>query len=418
MNILLLSPWLPWPPFDGARIRIFETLRYLSRRHRITLLAAVRHPEEEAQTAPLEDFCERVVISVIPDSTPAVLRRLALGSLRRMPLIQGFHYEANLARKVRQLTSQGVYHVIHVEFPFLAPYLAAVSPQSKAPKILSMHNIESIRFARELRYSQRNSRRLLIQWDKRFFASWEQQAIQQFDGITAVSDVERAWVRQHAPATPVELVPNGVDTTYFSPTPALNARPSVVFTGLMNHPPNVDAAVWFCHEILPRLHRTHTDLYFDIVGRDPNPQVLALGERKGVHVTGEVADIRPYLAAGSILVVPLRSGGGTRLKILQAMAMERPVISTSLGAEGLEVQPGVNILIADDPAQFARQILWLLSAPQAAASLAKAGRRLVEEKYDWRTCLRGLESLYGRLLANPEARQTTVLPTPEPLVEA
>ena len=112
MNVLLLSPWLPWPPFDGARIRIFETLRYLSRRHRITLLTTVRHLEEVAQTGALKDFCERIVPSILPDSTQAVLRRLAMSSLRRMPLIQSFHYDRNLARKVRELTSQDAYDII------------------------------------------------------------------------------------------------------------------------------------------------------------------------------------------------------------------------------------------------------------------------------------------------------------------
>jgi polysaccharide biosynthesis protein PslH len=417
LNVLLLSPWLPWPPFDGARIRIIETLRYLSHRHRLTLLSAVRHPDEVAQTAALKDLCERIVTCVLPDSAQAVLRRIALGALHRIPLIQSFHYDDNLARKVRELTSQHEYDIIQLEFPFLAPYLTAISPRSRAKKILSMHNIESIRLERELHYSERNSRWLAIQWDRLFFASWERQAIQQFDGITTVSDLERAWIQQHAPTVPVEVVPNGVDTTYFAPAHTLNASPAVFFTGLMNHPPNVDAAVWFCHEILPRLHRKYPNLAFRIVGRKPHPKVIALGERHGVHVTGEVTDIRPYLAAGSALVVPLRSGGGTRLKILQAMAMERPVISTSLGAEGLEVDPDVNILIADDPARFARQILWLISEPQAADSLGKAGRRLVEEKYDWHMCLRGLESLYDKVLATHNGAHTTVLPRPQPVVE-
>jgi sugar transferase (PEP-CTERM/EpsH1 system associated) len=418
LNVLLLSPWLPWPPFDGARIRIFETLRYLSRRHRITLLAAVRHPEEVAQTAALRDVCERIVTVILPHTIHAVLRRLAMGSLRRMPLVQSFHYDPNFARTVRELTSQEAYDIIHIEFPFLTPYLTAVSPQSRAKKILSMHNIESIRLARELRYSERNSRYLVIQWDRLFFASWEQQAIRQFDGITAVSAREAAWIQQHAPAMPVELAPNGVDTAYFAPARVSNPRPSVVFTGLMNHPPNVDAAVWFCQEILPELRRQYPGFCFDIVGRNPHPKVLGLGKRQGVHVTGEVAEIRPYLAAGSALVVPLRSGGGTRLKILEAMAMERPVISTSLGAEGLEVQPGVNILIADEPAQFVRQIRWLIAEPQAADRLGKAGRRLVEDKYDWRMCLYGLERLYDRVLGSPQGRQMAGLPSCEPLVEA
>jgi glycosyltransferase involved in cell wall biosynthesis len=186
----------------------------------------------------------------------------------------------------------------------------------------------------------------------------------------------------------------------------------------MNHPPNVDAAVWFGHDILPMLQRELPDLYFTVVGREPDLKVRALTERHGVQVTGEVADVRPYIAGCSVFVVPLRSGGGTRLKILQAMAMGRPVISTSLGAEGLEVTPGVNILIAERPAEFVRHILKLVASPEVARRLGRAGRRLVEDKYDWRTCLHGLERLYDTLLETPHSRHPTVPPRLQRLREA
>jgi glycosyltransferase involved in cell wall biosynthesis len=234
--------------------------------------------------------------------------------------------------------------------------------------------------------------------------------MQQFDGITAVSELERTWIQRQAPTTPVALVPNGVDCEYFCPDDAVSANPSILFTGMMNHPPKVDAAEWFSHEIFPRLRRELPDLCFTIVGSRPHARVMALGQRPGVHITGEVEDVRPYIAGCSAFVVPLRSGGGTRLKILQAMAMERPVISTSLGAEGLEVTPGVNILIAENPAEFVKHILGLAASPEAACQLGKAGRRLVEAQYDWPICLQGLESLYDTLLGNPPMRQASVLP--------
>lgn len=413
MNILFLSPWLPWPPHDGARIRIFETLRYLSQRNSITLLSTIRHPEEVKYKAALNGLCKKIVTTVLPNDTPPVLRRFSMGLVRRMSLIQSFHYDSNLAQKVHQLTCQESYDIIHIEFPFLAPYLGAVSSRSRAKKVLSMHNIESIRFARELGCPTYNGRWLAIQYDRLFFESWEKRAIRRFDGITAVSEVEKDWIQHHAPGARVEVVPNGVDTEYFCPNRPWKGSASLVFTGLMDHPPNVDAAVWFCNEILPELRRKIPHLSFKIVGRRPHPKILELGKKDGAQVTGEVADIRPYLTESLALVVPLRSGGGTRLKILEAMAIGRPVISTRLGAEGLDVTPEVNILIADTPVQFVNHILLLLASPETASQLGTAGRRLVVDKYGWPLCLRRLENLYDGLMGNSLVLPTSIVPMRE-----
>jgi glycosyltransferase involved in cell wall biosynthesis len=268
-----------------------------------------------------------------------------------------------------------------------------------------MHNIESLRFERELQLSHWGKRRLVLLGDHIFFHGWEEQALRQFDGIVTVSDSERTWVQRHAPGATVELMPNGVDTEYFSPLSSATSErdPYIVFTGAMDYPPNVDAACWFCDEILPVLQRKLPRLGFKIVGKNPHSQIVELGKRKGVQVTGTVADIRDYIAGALALVVPLRSAGGTRLKILEAMAMERPVISTRIGAEGLEVSPGKDILIADDAERFANHIDLLLKSPEASNCLGRAGRRLVTEKYDWRVCLNGFERLYDTLLGRAAA---------------
>jgi len=399
MNILFLSPWLPWPPFGGALIRIFETLSYLSRRNRVTLLAPLRYPEEAKHVSTLKQLCEKVITAPLSDEIQPVLRRLAMGLLHGRPLIQSMHYDPNLARQIHRLTSQEVYDIIHVEFSFMCPYLAFVSPRSQAKRVLSMHNVESLRFARELEFA-RGARRLALLADHILFKSWEGKSIGQFDGILAVSKSEQAWIVQHAPTAAVELAPNGVDSSYFSVVNGSRASRSIVFTALMNYPPNIDAALWFCDEILPIIHSKRPEVSFKIVGDKPGPPVLALGRKKGIHVTGRVPDIRPYLADSVALVVPLRSGGGTRLKILEAMAMGRPVVSTCLGAEGLEITDGHNILLGDTPEEFAKHILALLADPELGRRLGIAGRSLAEKKYDWRICLSQLEDFYQTLLGN------------------
>jgi glycosyltransferase involved in cell wall biosynthesis len=288
----------------------------------------------------------------------------------------------------------------------MAPYLAYIDQESRAKKVLSTHNVESLRFARELRFA-RGSRRVALLCDQILFHSWEKKSLRRFDGVAAVSESERAWIKRHAPFARVALIPNGVNTEYFSPA---HERPSeemfVVFTALMNYPPNIDAAQWFCRKILPIVRLEHPTLGFKIVGDKPGPAVLSLAKKQGVQVTGRVPDIRPYLNESLALVVPLRSGGGTRLKILEAMAMGRPVISTTQGAEGLKVTNGVNILLADTPEDFARHISALISDPQLGKRLGFAGRRLVEENYDWKTCLKRLEDFYRALLQrNPGKRE-------------
>lgn len=398
MKILFLSPWLPWPPFDGARIRILETLRYLSSRHRVVLLATVRHPGEVNRKSALTGLCERIITTVVPDTTWTTLRRLSHGLIHGMPFIQGFHYDTGLAQEIRELTTQNEYDIIHIEFPFLASYLRCLKPGTRSKKVLSMHNLETMRFRRELHVSPWSRRRLLLLSDSLLFDSWEEKSFRLFDGITVVSKLEQDWVRGKAPGAIVELVPNGVDVRHFSTESLPGSGRCIAFTGAMDYPPNVDAAVWFCDEILPIIHRTHPDVSFKIIGTKPDRKVLSLAGRSGVEVTGEVPDIRPYLSDCLALAVPLRSGGGTRLKILQAMAMGRPVVSTRLGAEGLDVTYGADILLGESPQELADHILSILSDSALGERLSRAGRKLVETRYDWRTCLTNLENLYEKIL--------------------
>jgi len=405
MRILLLSPWFPSPPFGGALIRVHETLRHLSRHHRVTLIAPLAGDPE--RVAPLRKMCETVVAVPVSETAGAVVGRLATGLVRGMPLIQGLHCDREMAREVRRLTSRDAFDVIHVEHSFMAPYLDHVSRDSRAKTVLSMHNVESLRFRRELQTAGWSTRRLALLTDHVLFGSWEEKAIRRFDGIVAVSGFEETWIRTHAPGAAVTVVPNGVNIDHFSPAPSPHSSRTIVFPGLMNYPPNVDAVVWFCDAVLPRVLDRHPDVRFVIVGDKPTPQVVALGLRPHVEVTGRVADVRPYLAACAAVVVPLRSGAGTRLKILEALSMKRPVVSTRQGAEGLDITHGTHALIGDSPNEIADHLCAVIKKPDLAARLATAGRHLVETQYDWKSCFRGLDDLYHVVTARsrPRARR-------------
>ena len=397
LRILLLSPWMPWPPHDGGRIRILNTLRYLSQRHQVTLVAPSRNQRDADRVSDLQDLCEDVVTAELPNSGRAIVGRMLRGAFQRRALIQSIHYGPALAAQIRQLTADRAYDIVQIEFSWFTPYLRALHEGCRARTVLTMHNVESLRFARELRSTTTGGRRLALSWDQLFAGAWEQQAVRGIDAVAVVSETERRWVEQVAPGTLVTVAPNGVDTDHFQPV-ASPGNGSVVFTGAMDYPPNIDAILWFCREVWPIVRRRAPALRLEVVGRSPDARVRALNGEAGIRVTGEVADVRILLAQASAVVVPLRAGAGTRLKILEAMAMARPVISTRLGAEGLDVADGSDILLADTPGDFADAVESVVQSPAVADRLGEAGRRLTVAQYDWKHCLRPLETLYERLL--------------------
>jgi sugar transferase (PEP-CTERM/EpsH1 system associated) len=401
LNILVISPWLPWPPHDGARIRISETLRFLARRYRVTLIAPIYAPGERAHVASLERWCAGGVHTVaVADGTVARLMRMSGGFFAGVPPVQAFHRNAAMRERIRKVTSDTAFDIVHVEFSFLAHYLRALNPRGRAKTVLSMHNVETQRFERELEHAPWNARRLVLLADRYLFPGWEGRAVRSFDGIVAVSEADAAWIRGQAPHREPRIVCNGVDIEFFEPRPTPANSNSIVFTGSMDYPPNIDAAVWFADEIWPGLRTRMPELRFIVVGRRPPSEVQALAARPGIEVTGEVDDVRPYIANSLAMVVPLRSGGGTRLKILQAMSMACPVASTTLGAEGLEVIDGENILLADTPRLFMEGVIHLANSPELATRLAQGGRQLAVQRYDWRQCLCGLDDLYQSVIAH------------------
>jgi glycosyltransferase involved in cell wall biosynthesis len=181
----------------------------------------------------------------------------------------------------------------------------------------------------------------------------------------------------------VHVVQTGVDTAYFTPIPGREQPGRLVFTGSMDWLPNEDGMLYFVREILPQIRQVEPNVTLSIVGRAPTPAVARLAELPGIEVTGRVDDVRPHVAGGEVYVVPLRIGGGTRLKIFEAMSMAKVVVSTTVGAEGLPVTPGRDIVIADDPARFAEAVIGLLRNAGARERMAGEGRRLVVERYDW-----------------------------------
>jgi glycosyltransferase involved in cell wall biosynthesis len=238
----------------------------------------------------------------------------------------------------------------------------------------------------------------LIQWKK--LSRYEATVCRLADRVVAVSEADKATLQRLVPGLDVTVVPNGVDVGYYTSAdiqPLPLPSHSLIFTGKMDFRPNVDAGLWFCQEVLPLVRRRMPDVRFYIVGQSPHRRVLRLTDDPAVTVTGYVDDVRPYIAGACVYVIPLRIGGGTRLKVLEAMAIGKPIVSTSLGCEGFQgLVPGRELSLADTPEEFAQQVIGLLDDASRRERLGQAARRFVEEQYDWRLIVPKLERAYER----------------------
>lgn len=399
MKILFLTPQLPYPPRKGGTIRAYNFIKCLAPRHEVSVLSLAAPGGGDA--AALGAYCQRV--ETVPLPARSVLGRLLTVAGSPHPDMHWRLASQEYEERLRLLLAQESFHIVQVESLEMARYWLAVGAARPGPRaVLDELNAEYLLQERAFHTDRRHPRRWpgalysLIQWQK--LRRYEAAACRAFDGVIAVSEPDRAALQRLAPGLRVAVVPHGVDTAYFRPLARENPPSQLVFCGTMDFRPNVDAALWFHQEIWPLVRRQVPEAWFAIVGANPTAAVRRLARAPGVLVTGEVEDTRPYLAESWACVVPLRFGAGARLKVLEAMAMGVPVVSTSMGAEGLEVEPERHLLVADQPLAFAQALLRLHQDPQLRRRLATEARRLAEEKYDWQKIAPRLEQLYHEIL--------------------
>jgi len=233
----------------------------------------------------------------------------------------------------------------------------------------------------------------LLQWQK--LRRYETEACRRMDKVVVVSQADRIALQRLLPGVESAVVPNGVDTSYYLPAHMeKESDTSLVFTGKMDFRPNVDAVLWFGQKVWPLIQQDVPKARFNVVGRDPHPRLRPLRGLPGITVTGYVEDIRPHIAEAGVYVVPLRVGGGTRLKVLEAMSMSKAIVSTSLGCEGIDMMPGLELLIADEPRSFAKKAVSLMQDRERRIELGLAARRLVEARYDWQHITSLMEQVY------------------------
>ena len=445
MRILWLKTDLLLPLDKGGKLRTWHLMRHLAKHHEITYLAFAEPGQPPADVVGMREVAARV--ETVPRSEPAKgTWRFYADAARHvvdpLPYAVGKYRSTEFRQRFDALVAEIDFDLIVCDFLFPAVNLPKRLP---CPAVIFTHNVESEIWRRHAETKGSPIARLLYGMQYRRMLRYEGAALRRFDGVLAVSDADRDTFDRIYPGAiqrPVHVVPTGVDTEYFAPStpesqvpnvesqiptaesqtiksqtptpesqtiksqiPTPESRtiksqipnpesptPALIFTGSMDWLPNEDAMLFFCREVLPLIRAEQPEATLSIVGRAPTPAVKQLAAQPGVRVTGRVDDVRPYMRDAAVYIVPLRIGGGTRLKIFEAMAMGKAVVSTSVGAEGLPVVNGKHVILADEPQTFARAVLELLRDADRRRQLEAAARKLVVEKYDWTAVAGALES--------------------------
>jgi sugar transferase (PEP-CTERM/EpsH1 system associated) len=411
MRVLHFAPRVCWPLDTGAKLRNYHLGRILSEHARVTLLA-FKH-EGEPDMIP-ENHYDQIVTVKRGHGYP--FTKILRGALGTTPLPLLNYTTDSMKQALESLLSEHDFDLVQIESIHLLDYLPIIRAAGpRALVICDWHNIES-----ELmrRYSEREGnilRRGYARRTTRLMAESEKRAMSEFDAHVTVSQRDAEQLRNLNPRAQIFVIENGVDAAFYSDEQIANAYSDwheqttlpnprrIVFVGSMDYHANVDGALSFCREVWPRLRNLKPDLTFIIVGRDPSATVRDLASVPGVEVTGTVDDVRPYYRDAVASIVPLKVGGGSRLKILESMAAGVPVISTTLGAEGLDVRHDENILIADTSEETIEAIVRVIEDEPERKRLVEAGRALVFSQYDWSKLGMSLVNHYLQLLDDREA---------------
>lgn len=412
-NILILTPQLPYPPQQGTSLRNFHIIRGVAQRHQVSLLSFL----ESGQTAvpdkivPLAELCEAIVtVPVPPRSTK---QRLAQLISSRQPDMAHRLYSPDFAEKLQTMLRERPYDIVQVEGVELARYMAVIRQTSPSSRIVfDDHNAETELQRRNMLTDLRQPRRwaaAVYSWFQvQRLGHFERWAMQTADATVAVSETDKKLLEElfyGVPLTlterqsisnlqsPISVIPNCIDTERFAAYDGSPREFDLVFSGKMDYRPNVDAVLWFAEAVWPQIKQKRPSTTWVIVGQKPHPRLATLANLEGVTVTGWVESVRPYLAGAKIFIMPFRIGSGTRLKLIEAMAAGKAVVSTRIGAEGFPVQHEQELLLADKPAEMVTAVLHLLEQPEARQRLGQHAQKFART-YDWRLVVPHFNDIY------------------------
>ncbi len=402
MRILWLKTELLHPVDKGGKIRTYNMLKELKRNCHITYLTLDDGTADNNARELASEYCHDLVC--VPHRrrekfTTGFYVELALNLASDLPYAIKKYESPEMRREIEKRVGQ--FDVLICDF--LAP-AANVRRDLNCATVLFQHNVEAMIWKRHYEVQTNAARKAYLYRQWRKMVDFEAATCPQFDCVVAVSREDREQMEREYGVRNVYDIPTGVDTAFVRPSGERQGKPhNLVFTGSMDWLPNEDAIRYFTEHIMPRIKQSVPDLTLTVVGRDPYPGLVELSKRdSSVIVTGRVEDVRPYMEEASVYVIPLRIGGGTRLKIYEAMAMEKPIVSTSIGAEGLPVTNGEEIVLADTPETFADAVVKLLTDQNLAHEIGQRAAARVRREFGWDTVADSFAAICERAIQVPQ----------------
>jgi polysaccharide biosynthesis protein PslH len=396
VRILVVCTRSPYPLIEGRALRTYNLLREAARTHSVYLCTYVQSEAEEAGIDHLRSFCQEVrsVPLYMSNKAGALATDVISDLFAQAPVMVLKYRTREMRRAIADAVAQFKPDLVHLDMLHLGELMHDLPG---LPIVMVEHNVEAALLRRRVANESHFLRRTYLARQADKLERYEAHVCRTASEIVAVSEVDAENIRAFAPKTPVTVVPNGVDTEFFAPRNDTVDPAAMVYVGGLSWFPNYDAIDFFTKEVLQRIAAAQQNARLTVIGQVPSEKMLEPWRNEPrVKFTGLVDDIRPTVAAAGVYIVPLRIGGGTRLKILDAMAMGKAVVTTSVGCEGLEVVPGRDVLVADGAEAFANAVIRVMSDRALAAQLAAAGRACVERNYRWSAIAQRMESVYAR----------------------
>lgn len=392
MKVLFVAGACPFPPDSGGTVRTYNILKRLCLRHQVTLICPAKHGVD------LESVFGGNLRRVIVVGSPRRNVTQTLASfLSPLPYIAKAHANPAMNAAVREALSSESFDLLHCDS---ISVVQAIPPEAPIPKVFNAHNVEAMIWERYVCEEQGPWVVPVLRSQLRKVASYEAASLRTFDRCAVVSDDDREQMKHRYGVENATVVANGVDLDFYKPLQDTDA-PNIVFIGSLDWRPNQDAVRWLLESIWPLIKAEKPEACLSLIGRRPPQWTADSCDRTHASLYADVPDVRPHLADAAVVIVPLRIGGGSRLKILEAMAAGRCVVSTTIGAEGLDVRSGEHLVIADDPSDLARQTILLLGDSKRRQDLARAGRALVEAHYGWDQIALQLEQAWNSAYCDP-----------------
>jgi sugar transferase (PEP-CTERM/EpsH1 system associated) len=375
MNILFITKELPYPPDSGFRNRTFHLIKGLAHKHKISLVCCA---EKNAVLNGVSPYCFTIELVEFKKPDRSFLN-LFFSLFFVRPYSVRSRFNPVMKTKAERLLASQHFDLFICD----SIYQAMQMPDTNVPKIITEHNIESSIMRRYAKVEKNPFIKLGVWIEYLKMRHYENVTWKRFNACLVCSEADKRELQERVPTQKVDVIPNGVDLDYFTTISAESKNHSLVYVGQMNWHPNIDAVVYFLKEMYPRIKADVSDVSFSIVGSNPPEEIKKLAQKNGANTTGYVPDTRPFVSGAQVFVVPLRIGGGTRLKILEAMAMGKAIVSTSIGCEGIGATHEKNILIADSPADFVKCVIRIFNDKTLKGNLGIAARKFVEENYSW-----------------------------------